>query len=140
MSILVIDGMGGGLGAQIVMQLRQQMPDREIIAVGTNSVATTNMVKAGANKGATGANAVRVCLRNAACVVGPIGIIIADSMLGEITAEIAALISGAPVPKVLVPVNHKNLEIVGLQAQPTMAELIKATVQRVKEITGNRSE
>jgi len=134
MSILVIDGMGGGMGAQLVAQLRQQMPDVEIIAVGTNSVATTNMVKAGANKGATGANAVRVCLHNASCVVGPLGIIIADSMLGEITAEIAALISGAPVPKVLLPVNHKNLEIVGLQTLPTMAELIKAAVHRVQAI------
>lgn len=137
MSILVIDGMGGGLGAQIVIQLRQQMPDKEIIVVGTNSVATTNMIKAGASKGATGTNAVRVCLKNAECIVGPIGIVIADSMLGEITAEIAGLISGSPVPKVLVPVNHNNLEIVGLQAQSTMAELIKSTVQRVKEITGN---
>ena len=137
MSILVIDGMGGGLGAQIVIQLRQQMPDKEIIAVGTNSMATVNMVKAGASKGATGTNAVRVCLKSADCIVGPIGIIIADSMLGEITTEIAGLVSSSPIPKVLVPVNHKNLEIVGLQAQSTMAELIKSTVQRVKEITGN---
>lgn len=134
MSILVIDGMGGGLGAQIITQLRYLMPEKEIIAAGTNSAATGNMVKAGANRGSTGVNAIRVCLKNAECVVGPIGIILADAMLGEITEEISAMIGRAPIPKVLIPVNHKGIEIVGLHTQSTLADLIKLAAQKVKEI------
>lgn len=135
MSILVIDGMGGGLGAQIVLQLRNFIPEGEIIAVGTNSMATTNMVKAGANKGATGQNAIRVGLQNAKCVVGPIGIILADAMMGEITAEIACMISSSSVPRILIPIAHKGIEIVGLQVNSTMADLIKLAVKKVKEQT-----
>lgn len=134
MSVLVVDGMGGGLGAQIVMQLRNNMPEKEIIAVGTNSMATTNMVKAGASKGATGANAIKVCLHNADCIIGPIGIILADAMLGEITPGIACMIGRAPNPKVLIPVSHKNIDIIGIQGNSTMSELIKQAVKRVKEI------
>lgn len=134
MSILVVDGMGGGLGAQIVIQLRQQFPEREIVAVGTNSTATTNMVKAGANKGATGPNAIRVCLQNADCLIGPLGIVLADAMLGEITPGIACLIGSAKVPKILIPISHKGLEIAGLQPHSTMADLIRIAVQKVKEI------
>ncbi|MBZ4654786.1 MAG: DUF3842 family protein [Bacillota bacterium] len=132
MTILVVDGLGGGLGAQIVTQLRQQLPQAEIIAVGTNSAATTAMVKAGASKGATGENAVRVCLKNASCVIGPMGIVLADSMLGEITQAVASMIASSPVPKILIPVNHKNLEIVGVQTQQPLAEMIKEAVQKVK--------
>lgn len=134
MGILVVDGMGGGLGAQIIIQLRQLMPDAEILAVGTNSMATTNMVKAGASKGATGANAIKVCLQNAECVIGPLGIILADSMLGEITPDIAAMIGRADIPRVLIPVNHKNLEIIGLSANSTMADLVKTAALRVRKI------
>lgn len=134
MSVLVVDGMGGGLGAQIVAQLRRHMLEVEIMAVGTNSIATSNMVKAGANRGATGENAVKVCLRNAKCVVGPWGIILADAMLGEITPHIAVSICSSPVPKVLIPVNHKNIEIVGMHSQQTMSVLLKMAVTRVEEI------
>ncbi|PKM88950.1 MAG: hypothetical protein CVU87_06345 [Firmicutes bacterium HGW-Firmicutes-12] len=133
MSILVVDGMGGGLGAQIIMQTRNLMPEREIIAAGTNSTATTNMVKAGATKGATGVNAIKVCLRNAECIIGPLGIILADAMLGEITPEIACLIGSATMPKVLVPVSHKDIDIIGLQENLTMSDLIKKAVKKVKE-------
>ncbi len=132
MTILVVDGLGGGLGAQIVTQLRQQLPQAEIIAVGTNSAATTAMVKAGASKGATGENAVRVCLKNASYVIGPMGIVLANSMLGEITETVASMIASSPIPKILIPVNHKNLEIVGIQTQQPLAELIKEAVQKVK--------
>lgn len=134
MSILVIDGMGGGLGAQIVIQLRNLMPDSEIVVVGTNSTATSNMVKAGANKGATGTNAIKVCLQNAKCVIGPMGIILADAMMGEITPEIACLIGRSQIPKVLIPVTHKGLEIVGLQVNSTMTDTIKLAAGKVKEV------
>jgi hypothetical protein len=137
MNILVVDGMGGGLGAQIVTQMRSLMPNIEIIAAGTNSTATTNMVRAGATKGATGVNAIKVCLANADCVVGPIGIILADAMLGEITPEIASIVSSASNHKVLIPVSHKNLEIIGLHPNLTMSDLIKQAVKRVKEKVEN---
>jgi hypothetical protein len=126
MNILVVDGMGGGLGAQIVTQMRSLMPNIEIIAAGTNSTATTNMVRAGATKGA-----------NADCVVGPIGIILADAMLGEITPEIASIVSSASNHKVLIPVSHKNLEIIGLHPNLTMSDLIKQAVKQVKEKVEN---
>ncbi|MDX9872560.1 MAG: DUF3842 family protein [Clostridia bacterium] len=134
MSILVIDGMGGGLGAQIITQLSGVLPDKQIIAVGTNSTATANMVRAGAKKGATGINAVRVCLRDADCIIGPLGLVLADSMLGEITPEIAVMISSAAIPKVLIPVSHKNLEIIGLQVNSTMADLVRQAVRKTKEL------
>lgn len=136
MSILVIDGMGGGLGAQIIAQLAAALPDKEIIAVGTNATATANMVRAGAKKGATGANSVRVCLREAECLIGPLGLVLADSMLGEITPEIAVMVSAAPIPKVLIPVSHKNLEIIGLQASSTMTDLVRQAVRKAKEMLG----
>lgn len=134
MSILVVDGMGGGLGAQIVAQLRQHLPQKEIVVIGTNSAATTNMMRAGGSKGATGQNALRVCLKDAECVIGPIGIILADAMLGEITQEIAYLISSAAIPKVLIPVQHKGIEIIGLASQQALGDMIKIAVQRAKAI------
>ena len=138
MSILVIDGMGGGLGNQIVTQLRSKMPTARIVAVGTNSTATANMVKAGANKGATGANAIRVCLQNASCVVGPFGMIMTDALLGEITSEIAGMIGSCSKPRVLIPVAHDDVYIVGLSEKKSMSELVKQAVNRVEEIIGQK--
>ncbi len=134
MRILVIDGMGGGLGAQIVTKLKKILNNAEIIAVGTNATATSNIIKAGANKGATGENAVKVCLKDASCIIGPIGIVLADSMLGEITPEIAHMISSSNVEKVLIPVNHDNINIVGLDGDKLMSDLINDGVHTVKEI------
>lgn len=88
-NILVIDGQGGMLGKQIVEAIRKILPDDEITAVGTNISATGSMLKAGANNGATGENAVIVCARTADIIVGPVGIAIADSLLGEITPAMA---------------------------------------------------
>ena len=90
--ILIIDGQGGMLGKQLVEDVKKILPESEVIAVGTNIMATNSMLKAGADNGATGENAVVVCARTADIIVGPVGIAIADSLLGEITPQMAAAV------------------------------------------------
>lgn len=134
MIIAVIDGMGGGLGAQIVAQLTEHIGEKvEIIALGTNALATNNMVRAGAVRGATGENAVRVSLRKADIVVGPIGIVIPNAMMGEITPQIAETVASSDAAKILIPVNQNHFSIVGLEAKP-LVNHIREAVQRVGEI------
>lgn len=138
MLIAVIDGMGGGLGVQLVSQLSAQMGQKaDIIALGTNALATNNMVRAGAMRGATGENAVVVSIRKADIVVGPIGIIIPNSLMGEITPRIAEAVASADAHKVLVPVNQHHFEIVGLENRPLVVS-IKEAVAKVSEfVQGN---
>ena len=131
MNILVIDGQGGMIGRQLITELRGTMPDAEITAVGTNTLATASMLKAGADNGATGENAVLVCTRGADVIVGPIGIVIADSLLGEVTPKMAAAVGASPVRKILLPVNKCNNIIVGTSDKST-SELIAEAVRRVK--------
>ena len=108
MNVLVIDGQGGGLGRQLVAALSAQCPDIRLVAVGTNSVAAQAMHKAGAQRAATGENAVVVNCRNADIIVGPIGIVIADSLLGEITPAMAAAIGQSRAQKILIPVSGSS--------------------------------
>ena len=96
MNILIIDAQGGGIGKQLVASVRKNLPDADITAVGTNTVATTAMLKAGADRGATGENAVVVNCRRADVIIGPIGIVIADALLGEITPLMAAAVAQSP--------------------------------------------
>ncbi|MDT8899939.1 DUF3842 family protein [Anaeroselena agilis] len=131
MIIAVVDGMGGGLGAQLITQLTAQFGGKvEVIALGTNALATSNMVRAGAARGATGENAVVVSLPKAAIVAGPIGIVIANAMMGEITPRIAAAVAGCDAHKVLLPVSQTHFEIVGLESRP-MGTVIKDAVNRI---------
>lgn len=133
MLIAVIDGMGGGLGVQLVTQLSSQLGQKvDIIALGTNALATNNMVRAGAMRGATGENAVVVSIRKADVVIGPIGIIIPNSLMGEITPRIAEAIASANAHKVLVPVNQQHVDIVGLESRPLVVS-IKEAVLRVSD-------
>ena len=118
-------------GRQLITELRGTMPDAEITAVGTNTLATASMLKAGADNGATGENAVIVCTRGADVIVGPIGIVIADSLLGEVTPKMAAAVGASPVRKILLPVNKCNNIIVGTSDKST-SELIAEAVRRVK--------
>lgn len=115
MKILVIDGQGGNIGKSIVEQIRQSMPDQAVIAIGTNSAATSAMVKAGASAGATGENPVIVNSRDADYIIGPIGIILADSMLGEITPAMARAIGESKAHKILIPVN-KCITVAGVES------------------------
>ncbi len=130
MNILVIDGQGGRVGKLLVEQLRQSIPAAHITAVGANVAATAAMLKAGADQGATGENPVVVNCREADVIVGPIGIIMADSLLGEITPGMALAVSGCPAPKVLVPVNRCKHTIVGLQ-NLTLSDYIQLAVETV---------
>lgn len=114
MNILVIDGQGGGIGRQIVQSARAKMPDISITAVGTNSIAAAAMLKAGADRAATGENSVVVCCRDADVIIGPVAIVIADSLLGEITPVMAAAVARSEAKRILVPVNCCNNIIAGV--------------------------
>ena len=133
MKILVIDGQGGGLGKQLVAALSAQCPQAQLTAVGTNSLATSAMRKAGAVRTATGENAVVVNCRHADIIVGPIGIVIADALLGEITPAMAAAICQADAKRVLIPVNHCENFVVGVPEGP-VSQLVQTAAQKVKEL------
>ncbi|MGI5969920.1 MAG: DUF3842 family protein [Lachnospiraceae bacterium] len=133
MNILVIDGQGGGLGRQLIQELKETCANAEIVAVGTNSMATGAMLKAGAKLAATGENAVIVCSKKADVIVGPIGIVIADSMLGEITPAMAAAIGKSRAKRVLIPMNVCDNIIVGVSAQPVSAH-VKDAVRIISDM------
>jgi hypothetical protein len=138
MIIAVVDGMGGGIGVQIVTQLRQELPsDVEILALGANAVATDRMIQARASRGATGENAIRVSINQADVIVAPIGIIIPNSMMGEITPAIAEAVSGARGRKLLLPINQPHFEIVGIENKP-LARQIGAAIASVKAMLNQR--
>lgn len=99
MQIVVVDGQGGGIGKQLIEAIRQQIPSAQVLAVGTNSVATTSMLRSGAHRAATGENAVRVACRTADVIVGPVGIAIADSLMGEITPDMARAVGQSTAKK-----------------------------------------
>ena len=131
--VLVIDGQGGGLGRQLVSALAAACPEAELTAVGTNSQAANAMLKAGASRAATGENAVVVNCRRADIIVGPIGIVIADALLGEITPAMAAAVCQSGARRVLVPINHCENYVVGVPDQP-VSQLVAAAAQKVKEL------
>ena len=132
-NVLVIDGQGGGLGRQLVAVLSAQCPEAQLTAVGTNSLAANAMLKAGAQRAATGENAVVVNCRRADIIVGPIGIVIADALLGEITSAMATAVCQSSATRVLIPVNHCENYIVGVPDQP-ISSLVAAAVQKVKAL------
>lgn len=130
MRIAVIDGMGGGLAAQVVSQLTGKLPEQvELIGLGTNALATAAMLKAGVKRGATGENAICISAAAADLIVGPIGIIIPNAMMGEITPRIAEAV-GSAAAKVLLPVSQNHFEIVGVEPK-SLASLVKEAVSRI---------
>lgn len=132
-NVLVIDGQGGGLGRQLVAAIAAACPEAELTAVGTNSLAANAMLKAGAARAATGENAVVVNCRHADVIVGPIGIVIADALLGEITPAMAAAVCQSGAKRVLVPINHCENYVVGVPEQP-VSQLVSAAAQKVKAL------
>ena len=114
MNLLVIDAQGGGIGKQVVAAVKKNFPAVRVTAVGTNSAAATAMLKAGADAAATGENAVIVGCRKADVIVGPIGIVIADSLYGEITPAMAAAVGQSAAKRILIPINHCDNYIVGV--------------------------
>lgn len=134
MLIVVIDGMGGGIGTQLVSQLAGQLPASvEVVCIGANAWATQSMLKAGASRGATGENAVRVTVQQADIVAGPIGIIIPNALMGEITPAMAETIAASSARKVLIPVSQGHFEIVGVENRPLVGNIREAAA-RIREI------
>ena len=119
MKIVVIDGQGGRMGALLCEKIKKNQKElptgTELIAIGTNSAATAAMLKAGADCGATGENPVLVACRDADFIIGPLGILAADSLLGEVTPAMAIAVGGSPAQKLLLPVNRCNHHVVGVQ-------------------------
>ena len=121
MNVIVIDGQGGRMGRAIVEELRERCPELTVTAIGTNSTATASMMKAGARVGATGENPVLVACRDADLIIGPIGIVIADSLLGEITPAMAAAVGSSRAHKILIPVAghaHCRHTLIGCEELP----------------------
>ena len=137
MEILVIDGQGGGLGRQLVAALRKAMPEAELMAVGTNSAATEAMRKAGASRAATVENAVAVACRRADVIVGPLGIVMADALLGEITPAMALAVARSRARRVLVPTNRCDTLVVGVAAG-SMTALVQQAVDEVQAVCAGR--
>ena len=133
MRVLVIDGQGGGLGRQLVAAISAACPDAELTAVGTNSLAASAMLKAGAARAATGENAVLVNARRADIIVGPLGIVIADALLGEITPAMAAAVGQADAKRILIPVNHCDNYVVGIADVP-VGTLVQSAAQKVRAL------
>lgn len=133
MNVAVIDGMGGGIGSQIVNCLREELPSYiEIYALGTNAIATSVMMKAKANKGATGENAIVYSSKKANIIIGSISMIMPNSMMGEVTPKISEAICEADALKILLPIMPDNFEMIGIENKPLLL-LIKDAVRLIKE-------
>ena len=131
--IVVIDGQGGKIGRQLVEAIRTSLPDAELTAIGTNSVATSNMLKGGAKNAATGENAVCVACRNADIITGPLGILSADSLHGEITPGMATAVGKSDAVKILIPMSKCDTVVVGVEQTASLTELIAKAREAVCE-------
>lgn len=136
MRIIFIDGMGGGLVAQVISQVTGCVPENtELIGLGTNALATAAMLKAGLKRGATGENAVCVTAQTADVIVGPIGIVLPNSMLGEITPRMAEAVASSRARKLLLPVSQNHFEFIGMESKP-MSQLVKEASDKIVDIAG----
>lgn len=130
MHILVIDGQGGRMGAALTEQIKSAFPAAEVVAIGTNTLATSAMLRAGADAAATGENPVVVNSQWADVIVGPIGIIIANALLGEITPKMAMAVSESRAKKILLPVSRCAVSVVGVQ-EKTLSEYVREAVSMI---------
>lgn len=138
--IAVIDGQGGGIGSLIVKMIKDEMGDSvEIIALGTNSTATSAMMKARANKGATGENAIIWNINRVDFIVGPLSIVLPNGMLGELTSKMAEAITSSSAKKILLPLNQEYVEIVGTAKEP-LPHLIEKLILKLKEYLKEASD
>ena len=132
-NVVVIDAQGGGLGKQLITAIKKDLPDLTVTAVGTNTVATAAMLKAGADQAATGENAVTVVCRGADVIIGPIGIVIADSMLGEITPKMAAAVAQSRAKRIMIPFSNCDNYIAGV-ADFSTGKLLADAVAQLKTL------
>ncbi|GBC64100.1 DUF3842 domain-containing protein [Desulfonema ishimotonii] len=127
--ICVVDGQGGGIGSAVIKKLKEYFEETtDIIALGTNAIATAQMLKARANRGASGENAIVRTVRNADVIIGPIGIVMAHAMMGEVTPRIAEAVADSPARKLLIPLSQENVDVVGITPMP-LPHLIDALIQ-----------
>lgn len=132
--VCVVDGQGGGIGATLIKYLKSRFGEQiELIALGTNAIATAQMLKVGANKGASGENAICRMVAHADCILGTVAIAWANAMLGEVTPKIAEAIMSSPAAKILLPLSQEMVEIVGLAKEP-LPHLVERAVDKVKEV------
>jgi hypothetical protein len=133
--LCVIDGQGGGIGSTIIRKVKEAFEESvEIIALGTNAVATAQMLKARANRGASGENAIRRTVPQADVILGPIGIIMAHAMMGEVTPAMAEAVAASPAPKLLLPLSQENVAVIGSSTLPLpklVDELISNHLRRL---------
>ncbi len=133
-SIAVIDGQGGGIGNVIIRRLREVLGEEvEVIGLGTNAMATGAMLKAGANKGASGENAIVQTVKTVDILAGPISILLANSMMGELTPKMAEAIASAPALKCILPLKTPEVEIIGAPKEP-LPHLVDQLIKRIQEI------
>ncbi|MBW1783252.1 MAG: DUF3842 family protein [Deltaproteobacteria bacterium] len=134
MKLMVMDGQGGGIGATVIKGLRQSIGvDLEILALGTNSIATSRMMKAGANRGGTGENAIVCTSRTADVIIGPLGILMTDAMMGEMTPAMASAVSSSNAVKILIPLTQEKIRVVGVSNEP-LPHLVNQVIEIVKEM------
>jgi hypothetical protein len=133
--ICVIDGQGGGIGAALIKCLKEAYGETvELIGLGTNAIATAQMLKAGANRGASGKNAIVQTVRKADLIVGPIAITWANAMLGEVTSKMAAAITSSPAPKILLPITQESVILAGVVKEPLPHMIQKIVTETIKEV------
>lgn len=135
MKVIIIDGQGGKIGTAIVKQLKLNLPQLELLAIGTNSIATSAMLKAGADHGATGENPVVFNCADAAVIIGPMGIVLANSFLGEITPAMAQAVAQSQARKLLIPMNKCKTAVMGVR-DTAISEYIHQAIEQVKKIIG----
>jgi hypothetical protein len=132
--VMVMDGQGGGIGATIIKGIREAMGNEvEILALGTNSIATSRMMKAGANRGATGENAICRTSQAADIIMGPLAVLVANSMMGEVTPRMAEAVGSSGASKILIPLIQERVKIVGVTAEP-LPHLVNQAIRVMKEM------
>lgn len=133
MKIMVMDGQGGGVGKSLIEALLNRLPEAEVIAVGTNATATSNMMKGGTAYGATGENAVIYNSNRVDVIIGPLGIVMANAMLGEITPKMAEAVTSGNAKLILIPMNKYHVTMVGVENKK-LGDYIKEAVDKVEEM------
>lgn len=137
MNIVIMDAQGGGVGRLLVEGVKKALPEQRIIAVGANALATSAMLRAGADQGATGENAVAVCAQKADVLLAPIGMVLCDAMLGEVTEKMAMAVGRSPARRILVPISRCNTQVAGLPTlslSEAIASAVKLAVEAAEEI------
>ena len=136
MKVLVVDGQGGRLGQKLVETIRKEFPDTDLMVVGTNSIATERMLKGGAKTAATGENALIVACRTADVIIGPIGIAMADSLMGEISPAMAHAVSESRGERILIPMNMCDTYVAGVNASSSV--IVEDAMEHLRDIIGGK--